>query len=289
MFDPPTFATPLADTLGSKQLDPTANITLRTLLTASRPRPLTVNSVDAPPAQATTVTGENALTPPTNNSPLPTLTNVVFDAAATKFTHTEYEFAANPTPAPGRLTTNAVLFVPLFTNELADTLGHAQLGPTANITLRTLFTASRPTPLTVINVDAPAAPANTLTGENALTPPTNNNPLPTLVKFVADTDPRKFTHTEYDPAASPTLTGRFTTSSVLFDPATFANELEFTLGDTHPVVPTPNITLFTLFTASRPSPLTGMMLDTPATPANTLSGENELTPPTSNNPLPALV
>ena len=65
------------------------NITLRTLFTASSPSPLTVTTEDAPAEPANTVSGENPVTLPTNNSPLPALelTNVVvvFDAAATKF------------------------------------------------------------------------------------------------------------------------------------------------------------------------------------------------------------
>ena len=131
------------------------NITLRTLFTASSPSPLTVTTEDAPAEPANIVSGENPVTLPTNNSPLPALTNVAFDTEANKFTHTEYDPWARPT-LTGKLTLNTVLLLdPAFTNELANTLGDAQPEPTANATLRTLFTASSPTPLTLIVLDAP--------------------------------------------------------------------------------------------------------------------------------------
>ena len=138
------------------------------LFVASSPTPLTVIAVDTPADQASTVTGENDVTFATNNSPLPALTNVVFDPA-TKLTHTEYDAGPKPTPL-GKLTCNSVFpDPPTFDTALAEVVGAAQLVPTANITLRTLLLASRPTPLTVTTVDAPADPASTVTGENEVT------------------------------------------------------------------------------------------------------------------------
>ena len=71
---------------------------------------------------------------------------------------------------------------PLFTIELADIFRNAQLDPIENITLRTLAVASRPNPLIIIRVDEPSIPANTDRGENPVTLPTNNKPLPALTK-----------------------------------------------------------------------------------------------------------
>ena len=164
------------------------------LFVPSSPTPLTVITLDAPADPANTVTGENDVTFPTNNKPLPALTNVVFDPA-TKLTHTEYDAAPKPTPL-GKLTCNRVpLEPPTFNTELAAIVGEAQLGPTANITLQTLLVASSPTPLTVTVLDAPALPASTVTGENDVTFATYSSPLPTLTNVVFD-PATKLTHTE---------------------------------------------------------------------------------------------
>ena len=92
-------------------------------------------------------------------------------------------------------------------------------------------------------------------------------------------------HTEYDPALNPTLAGRVTTSSVLFEPTTFAKELAFTVGELQ-LVPKANITRRTLITASRPIPLTVMIVDAPEDPANTVVGEKAVAVGTYKVPFP---
>ena len=126
--DPPIFATALAPIVGETQLVPTANITLRMLLTESSPSPLTVREVDAPEDPASTVTGENDTTLETYSSPLPALTNVVPELAR-KLTHTVYDPAPNPTLL-GKLTATRVPFdPPTFEYPLGVTSDDAQLGP----------------------------------------------------------------------------------------------------------------------------------------------------------------
>ena len=189
----PAFAKLLDDTVGAEQPDPTANMTLRTLYVTSRARPVTVIIVDAPLEPESTVSGEKDVAPPTYSKPPPALTYVVF-AAARKFTHIEYKFGERPTER-GRFTLISVLLDPTLVKELADTVGEAQLDPTANITYRTLFVESSPNPLTVTIVEAPADPDNTVSGENPDTAPTNNTPLPALMYVVFEAA-RRFTQTE---------------------------------------------------------------------------------------------
>ena len=86
----------------------------------------------------------------------------------------------------GRLAANAKFPDPEFTKVLALTVGAAQLVPMANITARTLLVASRPNPVTVMMVDAPAEPARTVNGEKDVAFPTNRRPLPALVYVVVD-------------------------------------------------------------------------------------------------------
>ena len=255
------------------------------LYVASRPDPLKVTTVDAPPDPASTLTGENDVTFPTYKSPLPALTNVVFDPA-TKLTHTEYDAGLNPTPL-GKLTCNRVpLDPPTFATLLAPIVGDVQLVPTANITLRTLLVASSPSPVTVREVDTPADPASTVTGENDTTLETYSSPLPALTNVAFD-PATKLTHTEYDAALKPTPLGRLTCNSVFPDPPTFDTELAAIVGAAQ-LVPTANITLRTLLLASRPNPLTVNGVDAPPDPARTVTGENDVTFAASNCTLPAL-
>ena len=283
--DPATFDTELAAIIGKVQLVPTANITLRMLSVASSPTPLTVITLDAPPDPASTLTGENDVTFPTYKSPLPALTNVVFDPA-TKLTHTEYDAGLNPTPL-GKLTCNRVpLDPPTFATLLAPIVGDVQLVPTANITLRTLLVASSPSPVTVREVDTPADPASTVTGENDTTLETYNSPLPALTNDKIG-PATKLTHTVYDPALNPTLLGKLTATEVPFDPPTFEYPLGVANGDAQ-LGPSANATLRMLYVESKPEPVTVTTVDAPADPASTVTGENDTTLETYSSPLPAL-